>query len=351
MSTILLVQNGIAMGFVHVLTGPDHLSALATISSNTAMLQAFWYGVRWGIGHSIGLIVVGSILITISSEEDIDVPHRLETILESFVGIFMIFLGVWGFISAYRKEHSSNNREIGDANLERANDDEMQHGIMLVGNNEKSNCAITQGEQLESDLGETDSFGVNDSVRTDRSRATLASSVNELEGQLGLGFANWSSQTDFPSSDRGSNRNHDNPCGIHCPPASPACIVSIFFPFPICKLALHRCTECNCSKQILSLCAGLIHGVAGPGGVLGVIPAVQLHDWKLAFVYLGTFCVTSTLVMGLYATLYGTCSLAISNSSARFEFRMALFSSSLSIIVGVMWLLLLLIGKLHDFFP
>jgi hypothetical protein len=38
--------------------------------------------------------------------------------------------------------------------------------------------------------------------------------------------------------------------------------------------------------------------VAGPGGVLAVLPAVQLNDYRQALVYLAFFCVTSALTMG-----------------------------------------------------
>ena len=81
------------MGVVHVLTGPDHLSALATLSANVGNYHAFWYGVRWGVGHSIGLVVVGSFFIIISNVngdgDTVEVPESVEAICESFVGIFM----------------------------------------------------------------------------------------------------------------------------------------------------------------------------------------------------------------------------------------------------------------------
>ena len=35
------------MGAVHVLTGPDHMSALATLSANGGC-GSFKYGIRWG---------------------------------------------------------------------------------------------------------------------------------------------------------------------------------------------------------------------------------------------------------------------------------------------------------------
>jgi hypothetical protein len=104
------------------------------------------------------------------------------------------------------------------------------------------------------------------------------------------------------------------------------------------------------SAGVAALVMGVIHGLAGPGGVLGVIPAVQLHDWKLAVLYLGTFCFISTLVMGAFATIYGTLSSKMAGSAARREFWIAMFSSCLSIVVGIVWLVLSPMGKLEDVF-
>ena len=104
------------------------------------------------------------------------------------------------------------------------------------------------------------------------------------------------------------------------------------------------------SIRTMATVAGIVHGLAGPGGVLGVIPAVQLHSARLATIYLGSFCASSTLTMGLFAMLYGTCSTHMGRDAYR-EFVIECMSASLSILVGVAWLTLLSIGKLDDVFP
>merc|ERR1740124_1683337 len=104
-------------------------------------------------------------------------------------------------------------------------------------------------------------------------------------------------------------------------------------------------------KQFLSVCLGIVHGVAGPGGVLGVIPAVQLHNLWLSIVYLTSFCVTSTLVMGCFAASYGMCSSRLSRQSDVVAYRIKMFSAFLSLFVGFLILILLYMGILDKILP
>ena len=53
-SVFAAVAGGLAMGTMHVVTGADHLSAVATLSCGNSRMDAFWLGARWGAGHSLG---------------------------------------------------------------------------------------------------------------------------------------------------------------------------------------------------------------------------------------------------------------------------------------------------------
>ncbi len=48
-----LIVTGFSLGMLHVLAGPDHLSALAVLSVGNSW-KAMSLGLRWGLGHSSG---------------------------------------------------------------------------------------------------------------------------------------------------------------------------------------------------------------------------------------------------------------------------------------------------------
>ena len=294
---------------VHVLTGPDHLSALATLSAVSDPWTAFFLGARWGMGHSTGLLLVGLVLIVRDSTRDendsetIDVPDALSHFFESIVGFFMIFLGIYGFRRALRKKHEIDGHvEIGccdiDLNLDQASSIQI----------------------LEEDLRFEDEPAYRDNpCGKDKAHVDAANEMAE-ETQLSPSSLNM---------EEGQSSSLQNPS--HC-------------------MGRLMDSSRQLSVQTIAVLIGIIHGLAGPAGVLAVIPAVQLHDSVLATLYLSSFCVSSTLTMGCFASVYGSCSKGFGRRT-QLEFQIHLFSASLSIIVGVTWLVLLAMGKLEDFFP
>ena len=124
MSTSDLIKQGMLMGTCHLLTGPDHLAAMATIcgiymqsnrSSGSSRFESFMLGIKWGIGNSIGLLIVGSIMITLQQgqtsrrrrKEDIEMDVWWSVLLDGMVGIMMIALGCLGLKKACRNRKGS----------------------------------------------------------------------------------------------------------------------------------------------------------------------------------------------------------------------------------------------------
>eukprot|EP00980_Cylindrotheca_fusiformis_P026552 scaffold16396_cov140-Cylindrotheca_fusiformis.AAC.13 len=298
--------TGILLGVVHVLTGPDHLSALATLSAAVPdCWTSFFLGVRWGFGHSFGLLLVGTILIArdlSSSSKYVEVPDSISHLFETFVGIFMLMLGLYGFRRAFRKRREYEG-SIPISNDDSDNDEEEEPN--------RSQRKVDDHRPFDPTAHESYHEDPLDCLHDLAHRVADSS---DIESTLEL--------DDDPLQNNDGNGNLQY---------------------------ISRFSQ-RFSARTLAVLAGIIHGLAGPGGVLGVIPAVQLHDWKLATLYLGCFCTSSTLTMGCFASLYGTLTSSVGRQM-HVEFQIHCFSSGLSILVGVTWLVLLSMGKLEDVFP
>ena len=89
---MLLFLTGLAAGFFHVLSGPDHLAAVAPIA--VADRRRGWVaGWTWGIGHASGVVVVAIVAVLLR-----DVLPPIEAISawsERLVGAALIGIGLW----------------------------------------------------------------------------------------------------------------------------------------------------------------------------------------------------------------------------------------------------------------
>lgn len=322
-----LVGTGAALGVVHVLTGPDHLSALATLSANVSnKAEACTLGIRWGIGHSSGLLVVGGILILLSDagQETVDMPEYATHVFETIVGVFMLLLGSYGLRRAWMKR-PTHYSAIGHSSPTKK--EHTKDGIMKEDNNNEFTFQFAEDE-VPDDNNQDPLEICFDGDERPSSAARLGSYVDE-------------NIVAIPSNESDLEE---------------AVVVELAYGRTVSPSRCRRCIDeitTRVSAKTMAFFIGIVHGLAGPGGVLGVIPAVQLQNWKLASIYLGCFCVSSTLTMGCFATIYGACSSSLIGNSTetKREFKIECFSAGLSILVGITWLVLLSFGKLEDVFP
>ncbi len=92
---------GLATGLVHVLSGPDHLAAVAPLSADTD--RPWRAGLQWGLGHTAGVMVIGLLLISFRQVLPIE---AISAYSERVVGVALLLVGVWGFLRARaRKPH------------------------------------------------------------------------------------------------------------------------------------------------------------------------------------------------------------------------------------------------------
>jgi hypothetical protein len=91
-----LALTGLVAGFVHVLSGPDHLAAIAPYSVRWKT-RAWRMGVRWGLGHGTGVLIVGILAVALRHALSIE---SLSAWSESCVGFVLVAIGIWGLRAA-----------------------------------------------------------------------------------------------------------------------------------------------------------------------------------------------------------------------------------------------------------
>jgi hypothetical protein len=91
---ISVLLLGLAAGTSHVLTGPDHVAALAPFSVE-AQRRAWAVGLRWGIGHAVG--IVGVALLFVFAADWLN-PKALDAAGDYLVGGVLIAVGSWGLM-------------------------------------------------------------------------------------------------------------------------------------------------------------------------------------------------------------------------------------------------------------
>ena len=103
---------GLAAGLLHVFSGPDHLAAVAPLAADTD--RSHWRtGLRWGVGHTIGVLLIACLLLLIREQLPLD---AISVYSERLVGAALILVGGWGVWKASRsgfKPHSHAGASFG----------------------------------------------------------------------------------------------------------------------------------------------------------------------------------------------------------------------------------------------
>jgi hypothetical protein len=243
-----VVLPAVGSGLFHVVIGPDHLTAIMALSV-CERSAAFWQGIRWGVGHSVGIGIVAVIVWLLGLTLSEEAHNSFDYFGPLISGVFMIALGV--------------------------------HFILKV-NNMKAKAGFV--ELVEAPLP-------------------------------------------FTPIGRASETPPDSGPSI---PEDPEIAERV-------------------SVRTLSLLAGIVTGAAGPGGMLAVMPASYYETFVESFSYIGLFMISSTLAMGCVALLYGniTFSFALKNKDSDKLVRGTYyFSSGMSILLGLLWIILTLLGVL-----
>ena len=89
---MLIIVTGALAGFVHVLSGPDHLAAVTPMA--VAGRERGWVsGWTWGFGHASGVVLVAVLAVLL--RELLPAVDAISAWSERIVGAALIAVGLW----------------------------------------------------------------------------------------------------------------------------------------------------------------------------------------------------------------------------------------------------------------
>ena len=273
---IAALAGGLVMGVIHVVTGADHLSAVAMLSSGNDRWTALHLGIRWGMGHCVGLLAVFAAVLIASAELDKTSVRGVEEYMGVVVGLLMIGLGAYGLWDASRERRdvsasvSSPTRYGSLGDLERG-DTSVKRALFVDSDDERDDDERDTRDGKKRDPGHAEKGGDDDASDASKSH-------------------HWRS----------------------------LCAVGV----------------------------GVVHGAAGQGAILGVLPAVALRETPLVFGYFFGFCVATVATMGVFAALYGEVTSGLgARHGARVQRILKAVSACACVVVGTVWIGLSVFGR------
>ena len=113
METMVVLGTAAVLGFLHALE-IDHMLAVTTfVTRRPRLAAAAGFGARWGLGHSIAVLLAGGLLLATG----LKLPARLDALGELVVGLMLMGLGAWAWVSAARLHLHTPEEHGGHAHL------------------------------------------------------------------------------------------------------------------------------------------------------------------------------------------------------------------------------------------
>ena len=248
-------------------------------------LRSAMLGVQWGCGHALGLALVCAVFFATRRRMNLD---DFGQYADKAVGASMIALGLVSLWSLWRwrRRRDLERAHIADAGALGAGDPEVHSADgahRLVGTTHRDEIIqgvdgeLTVTGSLVLEAGSEEHAAAHD-MHLPHVHVPRGSPVKQAAARTSSPEVSRSLQKSSPDGDESEASKEVNDSSER---------------------------EEDKSRGRWSLSIGLVHGIAGPSGILAVLPAVVLADAGKSTAYLVAFFVTSTAAMGIFAGLFG----------------------------------------------
>ncbi len=131
LSAMIVAVQGLAAGAAHVLSGPDHLVGVAPLAvDRNRHVRPWWVGASWGLGHGMGVAVLGLLGQTLLSAADVTAASGWA---ERLVGAVLVVLGLVTIrrsrsLVVHEHRHEHDGEDHAHLHVHTASDDKHPHG-------------------------------------------------------------------------------------------------------------------------------------------------------------------------------------------------------------------------------
>ncbi|MEI7661467.1 MAG: sulfite exporter TauE/SafE family protein [Bacteroidota bacterium] len=101
---MLTILTGFIASVAHVVTGPDHLAAVTPLAIDSRR-KSWAIGLSWGIGHTIGMVLIGLLFILFREFLPLEAISRHS---DTLIGLLLIGIGIWAIVRTYRHHVHGN---------------------------------------------------------------------------------------------------------------------------------------------------------------------------------------------------------------------------------------------------
>ena len=245
-------------------------------------LRAGMLGVQWGIGHALGLALVCAVFFATRRRMNLD---DFGDYADKAVGASMIALGLISLwhLRRWRTRRERERAHIVDERVAGAGDPEVHDDV-----------ASASASQLAA-------------AAAPSRHASPAHVALVLEAGSEEHAAAHDMRLPHIHVPAGSSPSSSSPAK---PASGRALVAAESFPSraggdALCEKKSESEEEASESRRGWSMSIGLVHGVAGPSGILAVLPAVVLADAGKSAAYLVAFFAASATAMGAFAAIFG----------------------------------------------
>lgn len=96
---MLSIFAGFVASSLHVISGPDHLAAVTPLAIESKK-KSWSVGLFWGLGHILGMLLIGVLFILFKEYIPIDAISRYS---EQIVGLLLVCIGIWAIYKVFNK--------------------------------------------------------------------------------------------------------------------------------------------------------------------------------------------------------------------------------------------------------